>query len=307
MEIKLKEKYDFYGIPGDENSSSYETVSLPVKLNDNSTIICRIKKGESLVNGEIYHFTGTGDIFKNRLFIFINSYTKIDDMDLPMNDKKAIFDSFSNEVIIDTVSYLNEIKETVDHLENPIIKAITQDIFSRFESLFEVYPAATRFHHAYRFGLLYHTGNMLRMGKAIVHIYGHMNEDLVYAGIILHDILKTKEINQTSGDYTIPGKLLGHITMGTGEIMKTASRLGFEGSDEAILLEHIILSHHEEPIYGSPKHPQIIEALVVHLTDMCDAKIEPTIEALRKVDMLEFTDPIFVNDKERYLKHKLSK
>jgi len=148
---------------------------------------------------------------------------------------------------------------------------------------------------------------MLRLSKAYISIYPHLNKDLIVAGIVLHDLMKTKEIKAYTGEYTVEGKLLGHISMVTSEVAKTAEKLGYSEKEETLLLEHIVLSHHEQSFYGSPKRPQIIEALIVHLCDMADAKVEPTIEALGKTLIGEFSEPIPVNDKEKYLKHSLSK
>ena len=89
--------------------------------------------------------------------------------------------------------------------------------------------------------------------------------------------------------------------------MKQAERLGYSDTEEVTLLIHTALSHHDNPEFGSPKRPQIIEALIVHLADLADAKIEPVIEALDKTQMDEFSDQINVCEKRRFYKHKLSK
>ena len=81
----------------------------------------------------------------------------------------------------------------------------------------------------------------------------------------------------------------------------------YENEEEVLLLKHIVISHHEDPEYGSPRRPQIIEALIVHLVDVSDAKLQPTIEALNKVKVGELTEQIYVNDRDKFYKHKLSK
>ena len=159
----------------------------------------------------------------------------------------------------------------------------------------------------YKYGLLFHTHTILRLAKAYSEIYSNINKDLLFAGVILHDIMKTKEIDSSYKEFSLEGKLIGHITMGAVEVRVTAEKLGYGESDEALLLEHILLSHHDQLDYGSPRHPQILEALIVHLCDQSDAKIEPIVEALDKIKYGEYTDAINVCDKQKYYKHKLEK
>ena len=135
----------------------------------------------------------------------------------------------------------------------------------------------------------------------------NINLDLVVSGIILHDIMKVKEIKGFENEYSIEGKLIGHISLIGQEIEKTAYSLGYENEEEVLLLKHIVISHHEDPEYGSPRRPQIIEALIVHLVDVSDAKLQPTIEALNKVKVGELTEQIYVNDRDKFYKHRLSK
>ena len=307
MEYKIGEDYDLYGMVYETNASTYPTYSVIVKVSDGSDCVVRIPQDKTVEKGEIYHFIGRGVDFKGKTHIEISSFETIEDAKIEVNEKMVIRKALGSVVSWDPGIASNYVEEGLSTLSNPVINAITLDIYNRFKETFLVYPAATRFHHAYKYGLLFHTYNMLRIAKGFIAIYPHINKDLVYAGIILHDMLKTKEIGKGyGGEYSLEGKLLGHITMGTGEIMITANRLGFEDTKEALLLEHIVLSHHDEADFGSPKDPQIIEALIVHLCDMCDARITPTIEALDKVKIGEFSEPIFVNGKERYYKHQLS-
>jgi len=156
--------------------------------------------------------------------------------------------------------------------------------------------------------LAYHTSSMLKLAEGFLKVYPFLNEDLVYAGIILHDVTKVLEFDSYEGsEYTVQGRLLGHITLGANEIALTARDLGLEKSEEAMLLEHIILSHHYFGNFGSPKKPNIAEALVIHFIDNIDSKVCVLGEELEKTKLGDFTAPIGVLDKERYLKHKYSK
>lgn len=161
-------------------------------------------------------------------------------------------------------------------MNQPDIRTITEKIFADLEEELMYYPAAKSNHHAIRSGLLYHILTMLKLGRAIVSIYPHLDGDLVSAGIILHDLCKIEEMDASElgivRDYTVPGTLLGHISLGVENIGRVGRELG---ADEEIimLLQHMILSHHYEPEYGSPVRPMFPEAELLHHIDIIDARM----------------------------------
>ncbi len=306
MEIKLQEIYDLYGLVEAINDSTYESHSIIVKDSELNTVVLRISKKMEVEVGKIYHFHGKGEVFKDKNYIAVLSLDSLDDdKDMSDDDKRALKDKFFGGIVIDEEAYIKDIEESIDSIENKIIKDITLDIYNKYKNDFIVSPAAVKFHHAYKGGLMYHTHSVLMLGKAYIKLYPHINKDLVYSGIILHDIAKI--IEMSDGKFTLEGKLFGHISLGTALVFTSAERLGYSDTEEAKLLAHVILSHHSEPDFGSPRRPQIIEALIVHLCDMSDAKIQPVVEALSRTKPLEFTEPIQTNDKEKFYKHKLSK
>ena len=306
MEIKLQELYDLYALVEAINDSTYESRSIIVKDSELNNQVLRISKKMTVEVGKIYHFHGKGEIFKDKTYIGVLSLNTLeDDKDMSEEDKRALKDKFFGGIVIDTDSYIKDIEDSIESIENKIIKDITLDIYNRYKERFIMSPAAVKFHHAYKGGLLYHTHSVLMLGKAYMNVYPRINKDLVLSGIILHDIAKTLEMSD--GKFTLDGKLFGHISLGTALVFTTADRLGYSDTEEAKLLAHVILSHHSEADFGSPRRPQIIEALIVHLCDMSDAKIQPVVEALSRTKPNEFTEPIQTNDKEKFYKHKLSK
>jgi 3'-5' exoribonuclease len=140
-------------------------------------------------------------------------------------------------------------------------------------------PAAMQMHHPFIGGLLEHTWGVARAAAAVLPLYPKVNADLVLAGVFLHDIGKTSELAATTAiTYTDPGQLVGHITMAAVWIEQKAA-LVEEDTGERIprktinLLQHLILSHHGEHGYGSPKLPAIPEAFFLHYLDNLDAKM----------------------------------
>ena len=306
MEIKLQELYDLYALVEAVNDSTYESRSIIVKDSELNNVVLRISKKMEVEVGKIYHFHGKGEVFKEKNYIGVLSLVSLDDdKDMSDEDKRALKDKFFGGIVIDTDAYIKDIEDSINEIENKVIKDITIDIYNRYKEKLMVSPAAVKFHHAYKGGLLYHTHSVLMLGKAYMAIYPRINKDLVLSGIILHDIAKIEEMSD--GKFTLDGKLFGHISLGTALVFTTAERLGYKDTEEAKLLAHVILSHHSEAEFGSPRRPQIIEALIVHLCDMSDAKIQPVVEALSRTKPNEFTEPIQTNDKEKFYKHKLSK
>lgn len=146
---------------------------------------------------------------------------------------------------------------------------------------FKKAPAAMSMHHAYLGGLLEHTLNMLQVAQAVFPFYPKIQKDLVLAAIFLHDMAKTKELSFRTGfAYTDQGQLLGHIIQGTQLITQKADDLKADGTpiDPAILdnLLHIVISHHGQYEFGSPKLPATPEAFMVAYLDNLDAKINQT-------------------------------
>ena len=148
-------------------------------------------------------------------------------------------------------------------------------------------PAAQSFHHAFLGGLLEHTLNAVEVADAVCPFYPGLNRDLVVAGIFLHDIAKTWELTYDMAfGYSDGGQLVGHIVkaaMWVDEKRKRAETKLGEPVPQALVdvLQHIILSHHGEHAFGSPKLPMTPEAIVVHMVENMDAKLMMALAACR--------------------------
>lgn len=135
-------------------------------------------------------------------------------------------------------------------------------------------PAATTYHHAYLGGLLEHVLSLTKVADKVCDHYGFLRRDLVLAGIVLHDIGKVEELGFARGfSYTTRGQLIGHITLGAQIVREKFRELSDFPPSLADQIEHIILSHHGELEFGSPRQPLFPEALVVHLLDNMDSKL----------------------------------
>jgi len=146
-------------------------------------------------------------------------------------------------------------------------------------------PAAKGLHHAWIGGLLEHILSLMGLCELAAQHYPEVNRDLLLTGAVLHDIGKLRELSWgTSFDYTLEGQLLGHITIGIGMIEAKIATIPNFPAAKRLLVEHLVLSHHGEYEFGSPKLPMTAEAIVLHYLDNLDAKMQTVRSELAKAE-----------------------
>ncbi|QBP40423.1 3'-5' exoribonuclease YhaM [Paenisporosarcina antarctica] len=241
------------------------------------------------VGGEIQHYRG-----KNQLRIKSIRAAKDDEgvslTDLVPSAEKA------KEVLFE------ELMQFFFEMKNPHIQRITRHLLKKHQAAIMTFPAATRNHHDYVSGLIDHVVSMLKLGKSLCDLYPSLNKDLLYAGIILHDVGKVTELSgPIATSYTIEGNLIGHITIMVNEISKAAEELQING-EEVMLLQHMVLSHHGKEEWGSPKKPMLREAEMLHYIDNIDAKMNMLDRALNKTNPGEFSERLFPLDNRSFYK-----
>ena len=140
-------------------------------------------------------------------------------------------------------------------------------------------PAGVKIHHAYVGGLLEHVVTMMDVAERILPLYPEVDRDLLLMGVFLHDIGKVRELSYArTFAYTDEGQLLGHLVIGVEMLAEKARQVpdltGEPFPPELLLrLKHLILSHHGEPEFGSPKVPMTPEAIALHAIDLLDSRI----------------------------------
>ena len=191
---------------------------------------------------------------------------------------------------------LESIYRYINSMKNKDLKDITSYFIEENKERLMYYPAAKKNHHALRGGLLYHTLTMLKSGEALSNIYTFLNKELLYAGIILHDMCKMDEMDSNTlgfvKEYSVQGQLLGHISLGVGKIEYVGESLGIS-KEITMLLKHMVLSHHYEPEYGSPVKPMMPEAEMLHYLDIVDARMYDMEKALKSTSEGEFSERIW--------------
>jgi 3'-5' exoribonuclease len=199
---------------------------------------------------------------------------------------------------------LEKVTQFVFEMRNPNLQRITRYLLKKYQTQFLEYPAATKNHHEFVSGLAYHVVSMLELAKSIADLYPTLDRDLLYAGVILHDLGKVIELSgPISTTYTVEGNLLGHISIMVGEISKAADELQIVG-EEVLILQHIVLSHHGKGEWGSPKPPMVREAEILHYIDNLDAKMNMMDRALSRVKPGEYTERVFALENRSFYKPK---
>jgi 3'-5' exoribonuclease len=211
-------------------------------------------------------------------------------------------DDFLETAPISQDEMMSKLTQYIFDMKNPNIQRITRHLLKKHQQAFLEYPAATKNHHEFVSGLGYHVVSMLELAQSIAALYPSLDKDLLYAGVILHDMGKVVELSgPISTVYTVEGNLLGHITIMVNEIGKAADELGIT-SEEVVILKHLVLSHHGKAEWGSPKPPLIKEAEILHYIDNLDAKMNMLDRALERVKPGEFTDRVFALDNRSFYK-----
>ncbi len=156
------------------------------------------------------------------------------------------------------------------------LKRLLADFFDdpEFMAVYRTAPAAKGMHHVYLGGLIEHSLAVARLVDQVVPLYPGLNRDLLIAGALLHDVGKVRELTYLrSFDYSDEGKLLGHITIGVEMVREKIAAITDFPTELGMLLLHMLLSHHGQYDFGSPKRPKTLEATVLNYLDDLDSKI----------------------------------
>ena len=166
--------------------------------------------------------------------------------------------------------------EISNGLNNPYLKRLF-DLFWADNSItqgFKTAPAAKKMHHAYLGGLLEHTLSMTVLADRIIPHYSGIDRDMLIAGVILHDIGKIREfVYDSKIDYSDEGRLVSHIVIAVQILEEKLRMIEDFPPQQAVLLKHMIISHHGAREFGSPEPPKTIEAVLLNYIDEIDARV----------------------------------
>lgn len=252
-----------------------------------------IEKYESLKSGTIMQAEVTGEMFKNKI------QGRIGKLRIASHNDEGLYDL--NDLILsapeEPEKMLEEILNEVRNMTDPDYKRVLIEEIEKYKTVLLTIPAAKKVHHAYRGGLLHHTVRMMRAAKRIGEVY-EVDMDLLLTGTIFHDFMKMKEMETNEygivEEYTTEGSLLGHVVMGVSYI----GSLDLP-QEKKLILQHIILSHHGHPEFGSPVCPAVPEAVIIHHIDMMDAEIAIMEKEMEKTEPGTMSDRVWALDQRK--------
>ena len=240
--------------------------------------------------GSIVKVRATGNEFNGRMQLRVEKIRAAESRD--QVDMSALIPCAPR----DPNEMLGEVVRAADHIADPDLRRITCELLDRAGDKLLTFPAAKQMHHAERGGLLHHTTTMLRAANAIMTVYPQLNASLLTAGVIVHDLAKIDEMDADTlglvSDYSVDGKLIGHIVRGVVNIQLAAEKTK-ASPGKALLLQHMVLSHHGIPEYGSPLAPKFPEAEVLNTIDTLDARLYEMDEALSRAIPGGFSEKVW--------------
>lgn len=213
---------------------------------------------------------GLLQIYQNKPQLTIHKVLKV-------REAEVDFADYFPASVRDTSEMFVELQAIVAGIGNPHLRALLELFLADqpLMKLFRTAPAAKNVHHAFLGGLLEHVLSMCALCRMTAAHYRFVDSDLLLAGAILHDIGKVAELTyERSFGYSVEGQLLGHIVIGLRMLGDKLNALPSFPPRLRALLEHLIVSHHGELEYGSPKTPLFPEALLLHHIDNLDSKME---------------------------------
>ncbi len=284
-DIKENENVDSLFLVREKTSSVTKTGNpyLKLKLGDRSgEIEGRIWSSaetftEFFQRDDFVRIKGKAVFFQDRLQVNISHIGRVEDEGITLPDFFPTTEKDVAQMCDSLIQISQEVKNP--HLRN-LLNLFWND--QPFLEGFRKAPASKQIHHAYIGGLMEHTLSLAQLVKSNACHYEGLNTDLLMTGALLHDIGKVYELSyRRSFDYSDEGRLLGHILIGIEKLEEKIRQLIDFPKDLSVLLKHLLLSHHGQYAYGSPKKPMTLEAVMLHHLDDMDAKVSGLQDFLR--------------------------
>ena len=271
------------------------------------------KGGE--INAKIWDYREGGFIPENNSIVkvrgVISEYNGTPQMRIDKIRAKWDSDVVDMADIIPSADYTGEfmmlsIREKVSAFRNEQLRTLVMAVLDEYGEKMIDCPAAFKLHHAIRGRLLMHTLSIVKLCECVASIYPTVDRELLISGAVLHDVCKTDEfvISQSGlvDGYTPEGTLVGHLVMGAMMIDRIAREKGVD-KDTAMLLEHMLISHHGEPDFGAAVRPLFLEAEILSELDSLDANIYEIESCLADVETGGFSNRQWALHDRKFYNH----
>jgi len=233
---------------------------------------------ESFEKDDFVRLKGKAVSFQEHLQLNITHIERTEEESIHLSDFFPMAERDIDEMLQSLIEISHQVK---NQYLNQLLHLFWED--GPFLERFKMAPASKWLHHPYLGGLLEHTLSLAQLVLKNVSHYSGLNVDLLLTASILHDLGKIDELSyQRSFDYSDEGRLLGHIILGIDRVENKIQQIEGFPKDLSTLLKHLLLSHHGQYSWGSPKRPMTLEAVMLHYLDDMDAKINGIGEFLRR-------------------------
>jgi 3'-5' exoribonuclease len=233
-------------------------------------------------NGDYVRVEGTTQLFQGAVQLIA---TRLERATM----KEVDPDDFAPLKAVEFDKLVVRLGEILRNLTDPCLQNLAECFLMDDELMakFTRAPAGIKNHHAYLGGLLEHVVNLMEVVLRVSPCYPQIDRNLLLMGAFLHDIGKVDELRYEKDlSYSDEGQLIGHLVMAVGMLdakIAEAEKLSGEAFpvEIALRLKHVIVSHHGEYNYGSPKLPMTLEAVALYCLDNLDAKVNSFQQLLR--------------------------
>lgn len=248
--------------------------------------------------GKILKFNFEVLLYKDKLQLRMNHVEEISEDEYNLED--FVISSDHSEVERRSLT-----QSLIDSIQNDVYRKLVIGMLSYVGDKFFTFPAASKIHHGWKGGLSDHSLSMATLADELCKHYPQLNRDLLVSAALIHDVGKTAELSgPVTTEYTLEGKLEGHISLANAWLSEVSEKLGVQEREETVLMHHMILSHHGKMEYGSPVAPMIIEAEALYLIDNMDARLTSLKMALDAIKPGTWTSRMFQFENRQFYKHK---
>lgn len=293
-----------------------KTIDQKTSTKGDSYLDMMLGDSDGEINAKLWRYTPElhGEFTVNQLVKIrgtISPYNGVDQLKIERIRHSTESDNVDISDFVKTATYsgedmFEELLKIADNFSDEELKTIVTAILKDNRMCLVYWPAAFKLHHAMRGGLLLHTLSIVRLCEKVCEIYPFVDRELLISGAILHDIAKLTEFSVAESGiatgYSVEGNLLGHLAMGSMVIERYAEKLGIS-QNTAMLLEHMVLSHHGEPEFGAAVRPMFIEAELLSELDLMDSRIFEMREALENTNPNDFSGRLWAMDNRKLFNH----
>jgi 3'-5' exoribonuclease len=240
------------------------TGTIPAKMWDNFDAISKTFEPDDVIQirGRVKVFNGQRELTLEQV--------------IPAAERDYDLADFLPHTKYDVEKLYTQLRAVIEGMKNPCLQRLLTSVVDdpAIAPKLKRAPAAMTMHHAYLGGLLEHIISLIGLSRDVAAHYPELDADLLLTGIVLHDIGKIEELRYVRAiDYTTEGRLLGHISLGVMLVREKIKSIPDFPAPLAVLVEHLILSHHGSHEFGSPALPQTREAVALHFLDDFDSKM----------------------------------